>query len=68
MIELKINNGGIIRILQEQADGNISVHVLYPDMTQCTAFVIKPNQMVMLLNWFQYQMERGNSALVYGED
>lgn len=52
MIKLNVNNGRIIEMTQEKADGNITVKT-----TASKSYNISAGDMVMLLNYYQFQKD-----------
>ena len=68
---LKINNDRMIRLLQKEIDGPITVYVLSaPDdplghRTIENRYEVSAGDMVMLLNWYRFQKAHGNDSLVF---
>ncbi len=60
MIKLKVNNNRSIEITQEVEDGKIYVDVLESNGDLDYQYSISAGDMVMLLNYYQYQKDKGN--------
>lgn len=59
MIQLKINNQRSIEITQEIADGRINVDVLDSKGEVDYYYTIAPEELTMLLNYYQHQKDQG---------
>lgn len=62
MIKLRVNNGGIIRMCQQNVDGVIDgvidVDTLYGEEVE-NSITMPPEDMVMLLNYYRFQKRNG---------
>lgn len=53
-ITLKVNNGGLMNIMQEEIDGKINVKEISRNMKYQTIADIPAGDMVMLINYYRY--------------
>ena len=63
-MKLEVNNGGSIK-LEQLEDGNIKTTILDGQGRHRRQYIIKQSEMVTMLNWHTYQMNEGNTDLVY---
>lgn len=56
-LSFKVNNGGILNMIQHEVDGNIIVKRLEKDKGYKTITTIPPSDMVMLVNMYKYIKE-----------
>ena len=61
-IGFDVNNGGTLALNQEKHDGAVKVGVCFPD-GDGRKFAISAGDFVMLMNYYQYQKERGEPIL-----
>jgi hypothetical protein len=62
MIKLEVNNGRSIELTQEKPDGDINVDVLDSNGEVDYFYTITAGDMVMLLNYYQYQKNYGQTV------
>jgi len=65
-IEMEINNGRTMQITQQKYDSDITL-MTYNTRSGImdSTSLIKPCDMVMILNWYRYQKENGNKNLEF---
>lgn len=56
-LSFKTNNNGILNMIQNDVDGKVIVKCLEKDKGYKTIAVIPPNEMVMLINMYNYIKE-----------
>ena len=56
-LSFKTNNNGILNMIQHEIDGKVIVKRLEKDKEYKTIAVIPPNEMVMLINMYNYIKE-----------
>lgn len=61
-ISFEVNNGGTLALAQEKHDGAVKVEVRFTD-GDGRKFTISAGDFVMLMNYYQYQKERGGPIL-----
>lgn len=61
-ISFEVNNGGTLALKQEKHDGAVRVEVRFTD-GDGRKFAISAGDFVMLMNYYQYQKERGEPIL-----
>ena len=59
MVKVSINNGGSIEMTQQCEDSKINVDVLDSKGDVDYYYEINPEDLVMLLNYYQYRTDRG---------
>ena len=62
MIELEVNNGRSVELMQGKPDGDINVDVLDSNGEVDYFYTITAGDMVMLLNYYQYQKNYGQTV------
>lgn len=61
-ISFEVNNGGTLALMQEKHDGAVKVETHFSD-GDGRKFAISAGDFVMLMNYYQYQKERGEPIL-----
>ena len=62
VISFEVNNGGTLALTQEKHDGAVKVETRFTD-GDGRKFAISAGDFVMLMNYYQYQKERGEPIL-----
>lgn len=69
MIEFEVNNQRKIRLEQQEQDKDVNVTVWAEQIDGIREveeeYAISPGDFVMLLNWYRYQKENGNTNLSF---